>query len=143
MNKYLENPMKLLPLILRNTVLVSACVLQTAPAAATPPSAKYLAMDSYMFLEIKEVMLDAVVRNPNQADYNRFIWAATQEQLQKWPKDGVAAAEYSDCHHALTSFQTYSKDQFKARGALNKSSPTAQQYFDFKIACERRLNSKR
>jgi hypothetical protein len=139
-NKLPLKPMKLLPAISRLTILAATSVLQMAPAAAAPPTAKFLAADSYMFLETTEIMLASVLRGADQADYNRFVWASTQEQLQKWPMDGAAAREYSHCHQALTAFQTYSKDQFKARGSLKESSPTARPYFDLKLACKRSVN---
>jgi hypothetical protein len=144
-NKLPWNPMKLLPVISRLTILAATSVLQmaaaaAAAAAAAPPSAKFLAVDSYMFLETTEILLASVLRSADQVDYNRYVWASTQEQLRKWPKDGAAAREYSHCHQALTAFQTYSKDQFKARGSLKESSPTARPYFDLKLACKRSVN---
>lgn len=122
--------------------LMCLAAMVGAHAAVSAAPAAELAVESFKFLETKELMLTAAVRNADRGDYMRFIWTPTLQQFQKWPREEAASGDYRDCYQALTAFQTYSDDQFKSGGKLAKSAPSAKPYFEHRAACARRLKGK-
>lgn len=66
------------PLIARQ--LSVGAVLAALHASASAAPAVELAVESYKFLETKEMMLEAAARNADRGDYMRFIWTPTLQQ---------------------------------------------------------------
>jgi hypothetical protein len=102
-----------------------------------------LAIETYKFLETNELKLQSAINGGSKADYDKFIWMPTLEQLRKWPKlDNEAYSKYTSCRLAVDSFRVYSEDQFKVGGKMDKSRPFYRDYFGKKKECAALLKGK-
>lgn len=121
---------------------VAALMLIATPVFAAAPLMKPLplAKETADMIKSMESMLEGSIRSGDKRDFERFVEQPVWNQMQKWPQVGTAGYDdYARCYFALDSFRIYAQDQFKARGALPKSSVTYKDYLSQKKLCFTKL----
>lgn len=124
----------------KSALLLTVGLLATLGAEAAQ-SPKALAKETADMIVSMESVLQGSIRSGDAADFYRFVEKPVADLLQKWPPVGTAGyADYARCYFALDAFRPYAQDQFKARGALPKSSPSYKDYIGQKRLCFAKMN---
>lgn len=123
--------------------LMASIVCCSAIAATSKLPPVELAKETYNKLESLELFLGVATRDQNKDDYVRFVWRPAYEFLQTWPSiDTDGYTKYHGCRYALSDFQSYSDDFFKAGGKMDMKRPSAKSYLTNKALCKKALKGK-
>lgn len=96
-----------------------------------------LARDTLNYVQSGENMLAGAIRNGSQSKFDQFVMVPTMDMMKRWPRLGESAEHdrLIFCYFALDAFRIYAEDQFKARGALPKTSSSDRLYREQKAKC--------